>query len=192
MTNWFPLQKLLGANPELVVDLTERLPETGTELDRLYIVVFQCIVQLVMAANNNIKHQYILISAKAIHHAGEIVRAVETIQHTRPSTTSTAPTNTSAAKDKAALLFKSPIDGKFAELADVINVEMPKQLMLATKIAVGVWPPPHAQSEMIKSAANLARACKTLTDLGNTTGFYPVLDKPLEVSVSNTHGSSYV
>ncbi|KAJ3042258.1 hypothetical protein HDV00_007624 [Rhizophlyctis rosea] len=179
------LEKLLGANPELVVDLTERLPEIGTELDRLYIVVFQCIVQLVMAANNNIKHQYILISAKAIHHAGEIVRATEAIQRAHPSKPATASppaSNQATSQSIAALLFRSPVDSRFAELADVINVEMPKQLMLTTKIAVGVWPPPQAQSEMIKSAANLARACKTLTDLGNTTGFYPVLDKPLEVS----------
>ncbi|KAJ3052005.1 hypothetical protein HK097_006984 [Rhizophlyctis rosea] len=176
------LEKLIGGNPELVVDLTERLPETGTELDKLYITVFQCIVQLVMAANNNIKHHYILISAKAIHHAGEIVRAIEAIQRSRPTPSATSKPDSQQKADQSALLFRSSLDGKFAELADVINVEMPKQLMVATKIAVGVWPPPHAQAEMIKTAANLARACKTLTDLGNTTGFYPVIDKPLEVN----------
>ncbi|KAJ3300427.1 hypothetical protein HK104_000485 [Borealophlyctis nickersoniae] len=180
------LEKLIGQNPGLVMELTEHVPDSGTELDSLWLAVFRCVLQLVMAANKNMKRQCVFISAKAIHHAGEIVRAVESMRRlpASPLASANKPVGLAGLKGDSPFCFGGPIAGKLAELAKTINMDLSKQLLTTTKLAIGVWPPPQAQSEMIKSAANLARACRTLADLANTTGFFPLLEKPMELNVS--------
>ena len=37
---------------------------------------------------------------------------------------------------------------------------------------------------MIESAFNIARSCRELVNLANISGFYPILDKPLEMNVT--------
>ncbi|RKO90563.1 hypothetical protein BDK51DRAFT_46509 [Blyttiomyces helicus] len=188
-------QKLIGYNPELILDLTDRLPERGTELDRLCFTVFQCVIQLVIAANRNLKHQFIAIAAKEIHHADEIVRAVEATERAPLRSgagagvalsplSATSPTKGRGPPDPTAWSFfaATPVRNRIRELVKVINVDLLKQLMPTTRIAIGVWPPPSALSDMIKSAADVARACREVADLVNMIGYYPILDAPLEVN----------
>ena len=73
------------------------------------------------------------------------------------------------------------------DLSNLITVEYPKKLMLATRMAIGVWPPPDAVSNMIKEAAGLASACKDFVQLANTLGNYPLSDKSMEISVKNSN-----
>ncbi|TPX66009.1 hypothetical protein SpCBS45565_g04755 [Spizellomyces sp. 'palustris'] len=181
------LDKLIGHNPEVIMELTERLPERGTELDAIWVQVFQVVIQLLMAANQNKKAGYILISAKAIHYAGEIGRAVEAIDKMpapalKPSSTFGPAPSLPAQTTEHSLFAQSKIRIKIRELAKTVNNDLPKQLMLTTRIAIGVWPPQHAMSDMIKAATDLARTCRELTDVANMTGVFPVLDKTLEVN----------
>ena len=147
------------------MQLSEHIPINGTELDELWIAVFQCVIQLIMAANKNIKQHYIAISAKINHCASEIVRHIE------------------VADRKASLpiskenYFDTAVKAKVRDYCKIITNDFPKQLMVATRMAIGVWPAPNAVSEMIKEAASLATSCKELTQLGNTLGFFPLLKK---------------
>ncbi|KAJ3254360.1 hypothetical protein HK103_007242 [Boothiomyces macroporosus] len=172
------LEKIMGNNADEVLALAEHMPDHGTELDGLWIEVFQCIVQLVMAANKNIKHHYIAIAAKTIHCSAEIVRAIENI-------------------DKKAIGFgtkpesfcDTAVKAKIKELSRIISSEFPKQLMLSTRMAIGVWPPPDAVSEMIREAASLATHCRELVLLANTLGFFVKSDKKFEVNFTPFEGS---
>ncbi|KAL5037234.1 hypothetical protein RTP6_004701 [Batrachochytrium dendrobatidis] len=216
------LDKIIGNNSSSVLTLAEQMPDRGTELDGLWIAVFQCVVQLVIAANKNIKHQYIAISAKAIHCSSEIIRAIEMIDkscnsgiknggssnaaNTPVSAFSTmvnqSPTGqvnlnaswvqgasgTSKPSGSAAViqtegsLFSyTPVRSRMRHLARIISNEFPKQLMLSTRMAIGVWPPPDAVAEMIREAAALAASCRDIVLLANTLGHYPILDKNFEV-----------
>ncbi|KAI8907028.1 hypothetical protein DFJ77DRAFT_187350 [Powellomyces hirtus] len=221
--------KLIGQNPEVVAELTEQIPDRGTELDALWVQVFQYVIQLLIAANQNKKPHYIIISAKAIHHAGEIVRAIESAEkqaaavtqqqqqqqahyassnpHAHTTTTSTSsstmrppsPSSTitagsaatmftpaalrasASASPEHTLFAATKVRMKMKELARMVNGELPKQLMLTTRIAIGVWPPQHAMSDMIKAATDLARTCREITDVANLTGIFQLVDRPLEV-----------
>ena len=152
------------------MQLSEHIPINGTELDELWIAVFQCVIQLIMAANKNIKQHYIAISAKINHCASEIVRHIE------------------IADRKASLpiskenYFDTAVKAKVRDYCKIITNDFPKQLMVATRMAIGVWPAPNAVSEMIKEAASLATSCKELTQLGNTLGFFPLLKKTFDIS----------
>ena len=168
------LEKVIGSNSSQIMKLAEHMPEKGTELDVLWINVFQCVLQLVMAANKNIKHHYIAISAKANHEAAEIIRALEMNEKHISNT----------------IIANSPIRNVMKDLSNLITVEYPKKLMLATRMAIGVWPPPDAVANMIKEAAGLASTCKDFVQLANTLGSFPVLEKTLEISVDCINFSS--
>ncbi|KAI8823022.1 ras guanine nucleotide exchange factor domain-containing protein [Fimicolochytrium jonesii] len=193
------LDKLIGQNPEIIAQLTERVPDRGTELDALWVQVFQHVIQLLIAANQNRKTQFIVISANAIHHAGEIVRAIESLEKSlgAPSTATNSsirpfsPIGTSgfpvlaATPDSSSSMFASTaVRARIKDLTKMVNNDLPKQLMLTTRIAIGVWPPQHAMSDMIKAANELGRTCRELTDIANMTGLFPVLDKVLELQFS--------
>ncbi|KAJ3189348.1 hypothetical protein HDU85_002977 [Gaertneriomyces sp. JEL0708] len=165
------LDKLFGTaeNPALLNELTSSVPQTGTELDHSCAQVFQLVMQLLISANRNKKDEYIVIQAKAIHYSSEIVRAVEVLDQ-------------NLSNDPSALFIASPLHKKIRDLAKRINDELPKQLMLTTRIAIGVWPPSNAMSEMVRAATALAKACRELVDLANCTGGWPILEKRIEIS----------
>ncbi|KAJ3016501.1 hypothetical protein HKX48_004007 [Thoreauomyces humboldtii] len=181
------LDKLIGQNPEVVAELTEQVPERGTELDILWVQVFQLVVQLLIAANQNKKPHYIIISAKAIHQAGEIVRAIESAEKSNPIHKASSPFSPTTlfpilhTTPETNLFASSKVRIRLRELCKLVNGELPKQLMLTTRIAIGVWPPQHAMSDMIKAATDLARTCRELTDIANLTGVFGVLDRILDV-----------
>ncbi|KAJ3086621.1 hypothetical protein HK102_012820 [Quaeritorhiza haematococci] len=219
------LEKIIGSHPEVILDLTDRLPKRGTELDLLCLTVFRCVIQLVLAANRNIKHQYIAISAKAIHHSGEIIRAVESMDkimspaaNPAPSGLTKSPTgsninalnnggaagaanngaSTAAITGGGSGTIARPSGGsapetlvfsmnhlrvKLKDVAKNLNMDYQKQLMVTTRLAVGVWPPPNATAEMIKAASTLAKACKELVDLANIPGYFALIDKNLDLNV---------
>ena len=152
--------------------LADKIPTTGTELDELWIAVFQCVIQLVISANKNIKQHYIAISAKANHSAAEIVRAIEQAVKKQVNGSGGLPVG----KD-------SLVRAKIRDLCRAITIDFPKQLITSTRMAIGVWPPPNAVSEMILEASSLASSCKELVSLGNSLGYFPILDKVFDVSV---------
>ncbi|KAH6581147.1 hypothetical protein BASA61_009218 [Batrachochytrium salamandrivorans] len=222
------LDKIIGSNSGMVMTLAEQMPDRGTELDGLWIAVFQCVVQLVMAANKNIKHHYIAISAKAIHCSSEIIRAIEMIdkssntcikpgsfgngvgsglistvglngaigQGVHTQNNSSQPVaqginSVSSAKPSAtisglhtdlSLFSQTPTRSRMSHLARIISNKFPKQLMLSTRMAIGVWPPPDAVADMIREASSLAASCREIVLLANTLGHYPVLETNFEVS----------
>jgi ankyrin repeat protein len=165
------LDKIIGNNSDSIMVLAEQLPSHGTELDGLWISLFQCVVQLIMAANKNIKHHYVAISAKAVHSSAEIVRAIENCEKK-------AIVNGIRFESFCDTLVKQ----KIRDLSKTILSEFPKQLMISTRLAIGVWPPPNAVSEMIKEAANLASICRELVLLANTLGAFPISDKKFDIS----------
>jgi hypothetical protein len=146
------------------MSLVEQIPNCGTKLDNLWIEVFQCVVQLTMAANKNIKHHYIAISAKVIHCSAEIVRKIETAE-TKFTFCDTA------------------VKTKIRSLGKIICADYPKLLMLSTRMAIGVWPHPDAVSDMIKEAASLAATCREIVLLANTLGFFTFSPETLDISV---------
>lgn len=166
------LEKIIGNNSESVLALAEQMPDSGTELDALWVSVFQCVVQLVMAANKNIKHHYITIAAKANHCASEIVRAIEQVDK-----------KTHSNGIKVEIFCDTLVRQKMRECSKIIINDFPKQLMIATRMAIGVWPAPNAVSNMIQEASSLAAACRELVLLGNTLGHFPKSDKKFEISV---------
>jgi ankyrin repeat protein len=162
--------KIIGNNSDIIMSLAEHLPDHGTELDELWISLFQCVVQLMMAANKNIKHHYVAIAAKAVHCSAEIVRAIENCEKK-------AIVNGIRFESFCDTLVKQ----KIKELSKIILSEFPKQLMLSTRLAIGVWPPPNSVSEMIKEAASLATICRELALLANTLGAFTITNKKFEV-----------
>ncbi|KAJ3417139.1 hypothetical protein HDV05_006998 [Chytridiales sp. JEL 0842] len=182
------LDKLMGSNPEMIIDLTDQLPERGTELDSLCIQVFKCVFQLAMAANKNIKHHYVIIAAKAIHHSREIILAIENMEKTignfKGSHLPVTPHYSAQLSNRlndGSLFANSEIRKRLKTKSKLLNGECFEELTFTTKIACGVWPPANAVADMIRSAASLAKASRELVDLANTLGFYPILDKVLEI-----------
>ena len=147
-----------------MLTLAEHLSDRGSELDFQWMTVFTCVVQLIMAANRNNKEQFITISAKAIHGSAEIVRVVN------------------VGVGKVGLFEGSRIRGRIRELETVIVNVAPKKFMMSTRMSIGVWPPPDAISDMIKEAASLAGVCRELVLLGNSTGYFPVLETVIDLS----------
>jgi hypothetical protein len=120
-----------------------------------------------MAANKNIKHHYIAISAKLIHCSAEMVKTIESSER----------------KNRIDPFVETVVRTRIAELSKTISNYFPKQLMLSTRMAIGVWPPPDAVAQMIREAAGAARSCKELSELANTLGYFPVVSTDIELSV---------
>ncbi|KAJ3359560.1 hypothetical protein HDU91_004897 [Kappamyces sp. JEL0680] len=165
------LDKIMGVHSEAVISLAEQMPDHGTELDGLWIKVFQCIVQLLMAANKNIKHHYIAIAAKTNHCAAEIVRAIEQTDRKIQSHSS-----------RSEAFCDTLVRSKIREWCKIISNDYPKQLIVSTRMAIGVWPPPDAVTEMIREAASLASACRELVLLANTLGSFAISETKFDVS----------
>ncbi|KAJ1544399.1 hypothetical protein HK096_007594, partial [Nowakowskiella sp. JEL0078] len=171
-----------------VLSLSEQLPSRGTQLDDLCMSVFKSVMQLILAANKNFKPHYIAISAKAIHYSEEILREIEVMErHMNVAKDilegKEQPDNTFAEEWDNSFLLNSPIREKIVECSRELNTEHCRQLLVNTRIAVGVWPPVNSISEMIKAAAAVAKSCRQLTYLGNSFGYFPVLDKTLSFEV---------
>ncbi|KAJ3214118.1 hypothetical protein HK099_007016 [Clydaea vesicula] len=168
----------ISLNSQMDINFSDR----GSELDFSCLIVYQCAVQLAIAANKNIKHQYVVISAKAIHYASELIRAIENMENMVMS----SPNNLRNFLNKynEGIVFpNSALQLSVKEKTKLINTETSKQLMLCTRIAVGVWPPPNAITDMINAAYTLAHACKELADLTNLLGFFPLLEKKLDAHI---------
>ncbi|KAJ3129785.1 hypothetical protein HK098_000155 [Nowakowskiella sp. JEL0407] len=170
-------EKLFDQNSE-VMGLSAQLPTKGTILDELYISVFSSVMQLIITANKNQKNEFVAISAKAIYHASEIIRAIEDMQSALFSDTNLEKINLIDEKCNG-IYEKSPLLIQISEATKLLNTEDSRNLLISTRIAVGVWPPPNAISEMIKTAAALAKSSRKLTMLANIIGFFPLLGKDL-------------
>lgn len=176
--NGLNLDKIIGTHSDVIMLLSEQMPNNGTELDELWVAVFQCVIQLVMAANKNIKQHYITISAKVNHCASDIVRHIESAER-----------RAGALYSKEGF-YDTAVKIKVRDYCKIITTDFPKQLMVATRMAIGVWPAPNAVSEMIKEAASLASSCRELTLLANTLGYFPLLDKTFDISFQPFEESS--
>lgn len=175
----------------MVTEFIDNVPETGTDLDFLCLSVFQCVVHLVLAANKTGKHKYVPISAKENFHATEMIRAIESLEakdrewNGGNTPTTTVPSNHHPAKDNVTPFFaNTAIRARMRELVSILQMDLIKQLMFSTRIAIGVWPPPHAVSDMLLAAISVARACREVADLGNTTGFWALRELKFEMQLS--------
>ncbi|KAJ3291929.1 hypothetical protein HDU76_007215, partial [Blyttiomyces sp. JEL0837] len=182
------LDSLMETNPEMVIDLTDQFPSRGTELDHLCVQVFKCVLQLVLAANSNVKHHYVVIAAKAINYSQEIIAAIDIMDKNVGSTQSAmspvSPQYSASSSNKlgeGSLFASCEVRKRIKARAKVLNTDYNEELTFATKIACGIWPPANAVADMIRSAAALAKACRELVDLANIFGYYPIIDKPLEL-----------
>ncbi|TPX38480.1 hypothetical protein SeMB42_g04911 [Synchytrium endobioticum] len=202
------LELFIAYNPDVLSDLLDRLPDRGTELDFQFFLVIQCVVELVLAASRNQKAEYVTITAKINHLASEIVRAIESFDSTVAlancnSTGSNAPRLSTAVKptsptagtpnkttfsDLTTISFgSSPLRSRLRLLSAALNGDLPRALLVATKVACGVWPPAEAVQDMSMAAGNIARVCRELVDVANTTGFWPLLEKELVLRVVSDH-----
>ena len=86
---------------------------------------------------------------------------------------------------KDSLFFLSKLFDQIQFTIDRVELQLVEELLFTTKLACGIWPSPTANEDMIKSAINLINECKQLADLGNCFGFYPVMNKTLDIQVSS-------
>jgi hypothetical protein len=121
-------QKIAGNHLELIKPLADQVPPNGTDLDSLWVQVFQCTLQMVMAANKSNKHHYIAISAKTNYCAAEIVRAIEQMERTIQSQSS-----------GGEAFCDTMVKTKIKELCKCISSDSAQQLMVSTRMAIGVW-----------------------------------------------------
>lgn len=157
------------------MSLNEYFSPKGTELDALCLVVCQCSIQLVVQANKNVKNNYVVISAKAIHYASEINRKIDEME------LALSQPKTGMSRLYQGVVFpKNAVRLRIRQKCKAAIDEQAKQLMLCTRIAVGVWPPPNAISDMLAASSLLAKNCKELVDLENTLGYFPLLDQALD------------
>ncbi|TPX32051.1 hypothetical protein SmJEL517_g04743 [Synchytrium microbalum] len=196
-------RKRAKADPQLeakvLADLLDRLPDRGTELDFQCFVILQCAVELLVAASRNQKAEYVTITAKMNHLASEIAREVDSFDHVGPALNlprmstpvkSVSPTTTtrSVYGEISAISFStSAVRAKLRVLSSALNGDLPRALLVATKIACGVWPPAEANQDMSVAAGNIARVCRELVDLANATGYWPIVDKELVLRISTDH-----
>jgi hypothetical protein len=168
----------MGENSEVISKLTQQVPSRGTELDQQCAVVFECVIQLVMAANKNLKHQFIAIAANAIHSVGEISKRVELVLHAH------APNTHLTAATRAALPFTQQlVRQKLRQLNEKLTIEHPRRLMVKTRLSIGAWPPTNSVSEMVEAAAALAITTRKLVEIANILGHYPLLDRKIALNV---------
>ncbi|KAJ3173403.1 hypothetical protein HK101_011055 [Irineochytrium annulatum] len=184
------LDKLIGGNPQMIIDLTMEFPERGTDLDFLCKQVFTGIYQLVMAANKNMKSQYAVISATALHHSRVILNVLETMEKSAGSSknafTPISPLYSSSYSNvigSQSLFANSRLSKQIQAQSASLRVACYDELSLNTKLACGVWPSPTAVGDMIRSAATFLRTCRKLVDLANVYGYFPLIDKPLDIQV---------
>ncbi|KAI9333371.1 hypothetical protein DFJ73DRAFT_799339 [Zopfochytrium polystomum] len=197
-------QSLSKGNLEYSIDLNIDFPERGTELDQLSLQLFTCVLQLVLAADKQIKHHYVLIAARAIHRSEELIQSIQSIF--RPIGDSddgdaahdvggspdnwpphpVSPHYSCPASNRlgdTSFFARSELLRRIKARVRVLTIDLQEDLAFATKIACGVWPPANAVTDMIRAGAALAKAGRELVLLVNALGVYPTLDKPLELQL---------
>ncbi|KAJ3142493.1 hypothetical protein HK100_002936 [Physocladia obscura] len=168
------------------LDLTENLPVVGTELDQAYMNLYKCIIQLAIAANKHEKTTYVVISAKSIQHSNTILRHIEEMNSSVwPSKDTQVPISPHFSAGASQKLFETSLFANsfasevLSHQAKTLKAEYQESLVLTTKLACGIWPPSSAVTDMIQAASNLSKAAKSLVDLANCFGYFPLLEKPL-------------
>ncbi|KAI8841464.1 ras guanine nucleotide exchange factor domain-containing protein [Chytriomyces cf. hyalinus JEL632] len=175
------------------IDLTEKLPTRGTELDESFLQVFKCVILLAMAANKHDKATYVVIAAKQIRQSSTLLSLIDCMRAAdRSSKDYCVPISPHYSKCYSNRLFETSLFANTAHskvIKDQICAVKATQeaLMFATKMACGIWPPANALTEMIQAASQLSKACRLLTELANLTGFYPVLEKALVLKLDSVN-----
>ncbi|KAJ3227209.1 hypothetical protein HDU81_006846 [Chytriomyces hyalinus] len=175
------------------IDLTEKLPTRGTELDESFLQVFKCVILLAMAANKHDKATYVVIAAKQIRQSSNLLSLVDCMRSAdRSSKDYCVPLSPHYSKCYSNRLFETSLFANTAHskaIKDQISVVKATQeaLMFATKMACGIWPPANALTEMIQAASHLSKACRLLTELANLVGFYPGLEKALVLKLDSVN-----
>lgn len=185
--------KQLDQHLDVIMDLTEQIPDEGTVLDTHWVATVQCVLELVAATSRNSKTQYVKHSAQIVHHSSELIRAIESAFSINDARDKPAgkESNDHKVKEKekvglGLLVFdESPVRVLISAIIKKISTELPQQLILTTRISVGVWPPPSAKNDMIQAAADLAKACKVVADVCNAVGYFGLCAKNLKFNFSS-------
>ncbi len=104
-----------------IVSLALYLPSTGTNLDRRWNQLFQYFTRLIISANNNSRHLYVIFSAKIIQLASEIVRSIE------------------MKEIQSECIFETEVKIQIREISKSILIDFPKKILIATRVSIGIW-----------------------------------------------------
>jgi ankyrin repeat protein len=178
LKNTLGLEKLLGYQEIcLFIELVLKVKSEGTELDAIYVKLLDATIQLLAAVQKNTKEAYMAISAKMVHHASELIRILETKLPSILTATPTAPS-----EDLYGFL-NQPIYLLLRQKSKALTTDLAKQLMMHSRIALGVWPPPKANLDMLKKALYLVKQCIEIVDLAKCIGAFRLVHQNLTVDV---------
>jgi ankyrin repeat protein len=172
------LDRLLGYQEiYLFIELVLKVKAEGTELDAIYVKLLDAMIQLITAVQKNTKEAYMANSAKMVHHSSELIHILET---KLPSILNASTTATS--EDLYGFL-NQPIHILLRHKSKALTTDLAKQLMMHSRIALGVWPPPKANVDMLKKALYLVKECAEIVDLAKCIGAFRLIYQNLSIDV---------
>ena len=137
--------------------LTQQFQPAGTHLNQILMGICKTIIDLKAAIVTNSKAQYVLITTRTLNAADEILKKVENCVAGQRSLMN------------ASLLMKHIFD-----LCAKLKNQETRNLLQATRLAVGAWPPPDAAENMFHSSIKLVESCSKLILLANSSGRWPL------------------
>jgi hypothetical protein len=141
-------------------ELAAMFRNAGTLLDEQWLRLIKEVLLLILAAKNQTKVEYVAISGKAIHEAGELVRLIET--------------SFDKSSGQKQFITGSLLFNNIKKLCRQLKHEHVKQVLVATRLAVGAWPPPNSVNNMITSACALCKSSRRILQWANALGIWPV------------------
>jgi hypothetical protein len=158
----------------------------GTHLDNILGLLIGDVLHLMKAANENVKQEYVALSANVVHNMGELIRSIDSLWKKEGDSATKSKSNSLRSKPNGtfgdiSLLSNGMTVQQLRELCKKLRAEDVKNMTLATRLACGIWPPPSAIPQMINSAISLTKACKLLVDLANSTGHWPPSESPRQL-----------
>ena len=159
------------------MSLVTLFEQKGTILDVIHMNLLRDMIHLISLATHNVKTEYVVISGKVIQESGELVGLVEEVLDRKDGL-------------NGSLFHSSLLYDRIRNQLKQVQNQHVKQMLLATRIAVGAWPPADAVPNMIRDGCKLAISTAILVNLANTTGIWPLGDVDLMpyASVSTAMG----
>jgi ankyrin repeat protein len=150
-----------------ILQLLDFFQQKGTALDCMHMTMVRQILSLMQATAEGKKVTYIALAGKAIQTATDILQTVESI---------VGPCGSS---ERATPQIRTIFNGSFLyqkarEIGRHVRKTPLDEMLRATRLAVGAWPPPDAVAKMISSARTLAFGIKQVVNIANGCGAWPI------------------
>ena len=124
------------------------------------------------------KDTYILLSGDLLHQVSELTDTIQSLADSQPQI--------GHLTSKTHTIIFPVVFTRINAIAKELNGDLSKQVLLNTRLAMGVWPTPKSVSEIKRYSSIIARKSCDIVDLFHSSGYLKIQPTLLSINVNST------